>query len=161
MVQGKSNRSRRRRRRWPTGYKYLCDYAKSNGTSRVPSGYTTEDGYNLGTWVVTQRAWKRKGLLTTERQKKPEKLPDWTWGGIGRTQQDWHESLSSLIEYAKEHGNTKVPHSYATKNGFGLGRWVSHQRYLYKKGKLSLERIKALEKLNGWLWDATKNNRSS
>ena len=63
--------------RWPKGYKYLCDYAKSNGTSRIPSGYKTDDGYSLGNWVVTQRGWKKKGLLTTERQKKLESIPGW------------------------------------------------------------------------------------
>ena len=146
-----------RKDRWPTSYKYLCDYATSNGTSRVPSGYTTEDGFGLGKWVTTQRAWNRKGLLTTERQKKLEKLPDWTWGGIGKTPQVWQESLRSLIEYAKEYGNTNVPSKYKTKNGFKLGQWVSNQRQFYKKGKLSPERIKDLEKLNGWLWDARKS----
>lgn len=150
-----------RKDRWPRGYKHLCDYVKSNDTSQVPSDYKTKDGYNLGTWIVTQRAWKRKGLLTTGRQKMLEKLSDWTWGGIVRTPQDWHKSLSSLVEYAKEQGNTNVPQSYATKSAFRLGRWVSHQRYLYKKDKLSPERIKALEKLDGWLWDASKNKKNS
>jgi hypothetical protein len=144
---------------WPKGYKYLCNYAKNYGTSRVQYDYTTEDGYNLGTWVVTQRTWKRKGLLTTERQKKLEKFPDWTWGGSRRISQSWQESLSSLIEYAKEHGNSKVPHNYITNDGFSLGRWVIQQRYLYKKNKLSPGRIEALEELPGWTWG--KESRKS
>ena len=75
-----------RKDRWPTGYGHLCDYVNINGTSRVPHGYTTEDGYNLGSWVVTQRVWKRKGLLTTERQKKLEQLPGWAWNAKKKKQ---------------------------------------------------------------------------
>jgi len=220
--------ARKDRDRWPTGYKYLFEYAKEHGNTNVLSNYKTKDGFNLGGWIARQRARNRKGLLTVERQKKLEKLPDWTWnkskyrpnwhehlsnlieytkeygntnvplkyktkdgfllgrwvsqqrflykkrklttertkdlerlsGGMWhkcKSRQDWYESLISLIEYAKEHGNTKVPYNYKTKDGFNLGQWVSNQRQFYKKGKLSPERIKALEKLNGWLWDARKS----
>jgi len=110
-----------RKDRWPKGYKYLCNYAKNNGTSRVPNAYTTEDGYNLGTWVVNQKALKRKGLLTTERQRKLERLADWTWGASKKQMRlDWFVSFKYLLAFVDNEGHAKVPLKYITKDGYKL-----------------------------------------
>ena len=43
--------------------------------------------------------------------------------------------------------------NYITNDGFHLGAWVSAQRGLYKKNRLSEEKIKLLEKISFWEWD--------
>lgn len=50
--------------------------------------------------------------------------------------------------YNKKYGDTLVPFDYVTDNGYKLGKWVGHARYNYKKGKLSKERVEALDKIN-------------
>jgi hypothetical protein len=39
---------------------------------------------------------------------------------------------------------------------FTLGRWVSSRRGDFKYGKLSAERIAALEAIPGWVWAAVR-----
>jgi hypothetical protein len=51
-----------------------------------------------------------------------------------------------------------VSYNYVAENGLRLGLWVTHQRQVYKKGKLSLERQQALEQLPGWKWDMRKTS---
>ncbi len=45
-----------------------------------------------------------------------------------------------------------MPVNYVTSSGYKLGTWQKNQRIEYRKGKLSLERIEALEKI-GVVWD--------
>jgi len=51
-----------------------------------------------------------------------------------------------------EYGHCRVPGVFETKNGFKLGGWVSHRRREYQAGKLSQERIHALDAL-GFAWN--------
>ena len=39
-------------------------------------------------------------------------------------------------------------------NGFDLGTWVAIRRQQYSKHRLSLERIRELERIPGWAWNA-------
>ncbi|HBD98657.1 MAG TPA: helicase, partial [Gemmatimonadetes bacterium] len=43
-----------------------------------------------------------------------------------------------------EHGDCRVPYGFTTEDGFGLGRWVSHKRTDYKVGRVTQDRIDAL-----------------
>ena len=45
---------------WNQGYEELKKYVKEFNSALVPSEYLTKDGFNLGSWVVTQRAWNKK-----------------------------------------------------------------------------------------------------
>jgi hypothetical protein len=40
------------------------------------------------------------------------------------------------------------------KDGFNLGKWVSHRRNNYKNGKLLSDHIQELETVEGWFWGA-------
>jgi len=65
-------------------------------------------------------------------------------------------SFNIVLGYLKackaEHGDCRVPKRFKTEDGFGLGGWCSEKRTSYKKGRLSQERIDALEAL-GFVWD--------
>ena len=56
-----------------------------------------------------------------------------------------------LEEYKKKHGNCLVPKLHLIGD-VQLGRWVSGQRQLYKKGKLSANRREKLDAI-GFSWD--------
>ena len=55
----------------------------------------------------------------------------------------WQERYAELVEYKKREGDCDVPQ----KNHGKLGGWVSKQRQLKKKGKLSADQQQKLEKL--------------
>jgi predicted helicase len=74
---------------------------------------------------------------------------------LEHTTETFWESLGYLKAYKKEHGDCRVPKTFKTKDGYGLGLWVSNRRRDYKKGALSQERIDALDAL-GFIWDPKK-----
>jgi hypothetical protein len=52
---------------------------------------------------------------------------------------NWMERYQELVDFKKKSGHCKVPNRY--KDNKSLGYWVSHQREIFKQGKLSKERI--------------------
>ena len=62
---------------WDKGFDEFAKYVAKNGSTRVPQKHVTSDGYNLGTWVATQRA--NKDNLAFERRAKIEALNGWVW----------------------------------------------------------------------------------
>ena len=54
-------------------------YVGRNGHPRVPHSFTTDDGYNLGSWVRSQRGTYRRGKLNTERVARLKALSGWVW----------------------------------------------------------------------------------
>ena len=71
-------------------------------------------------------------------------------------QEQWNERLKELKQYQQVNGNCKVPRGY--KGNPQLGMWVHNQRNKYKKGKLSKERIKLLNKIE-FEWEVSKEAR--
>lgn len=61
----------RNKDKWENGYEHLVAYKEShNGDVRVPKGYESEDGFQLGNWVKEQR--RRKKRLEREGKNLPE-----------------------------------------------------------------------------------------
>jgi transcriptional regulator with XRE-family HTH domain len=69
---------------WESAFRQLWEYVDRQGDARVPSEYTTDDGFRLGSWVVAQRSKYAEGTLTPDRKRRFEKLPDWTWDPVPR-----------------------------------------------------------------------------
>ena len=133
---------------WDEGFQLLLAYKAEHGNVRVLYGYKTPDGFCLGTWVSRQRAAKKKGKLSLERQHRLEEV-GFVWDA---GPQPWDESFQLLRAYKAEHGNVRVRYDYKTPDGFPLGVWVSNQRGAKKRGKLSVERQHCLEEV-GFVWD--------
>jgi hypothetical protein len=51
-----------------------------------------------------------------------------------------------------ETSGTSSPSVSEESEGLKIGKWVSHQRDYFKKGKLSPNKIELLESLAGWIW---------
>ena len=141
--------NRRKSYTWNECYNYLYKYIKREGSSNVQGNYKTEEDFNLGKWVSTQRAKYNQGKLPMKEQRLLERFPEWSWRVHTAT---WVERFKRLCEYVKREGNARVPASYVEKDGFKLGLWVMSQREMYKHQRLSRKRQKILEQLPGWVW---------
>lgn len=70
----------------------------------------------------------------------------------------WDEAYGRLQAWVAEHGHCRIPQSaevtMTADTTSTLGQWVSRQRTLHRRGLLATERVDALEKLPGWMWNA-------
>jgi hypothetical protein len=133
---------------WEFLFGLLETYVEKTGSSRVPSGFKTTSGYNLGSWVNTQRAGK--DFLSTERKKRLVALPEWTWAVH---EARWEDGIYRLTEYVTKHGTSRMSGTHITEDGFKLGRWVKSKRINRKE--LSQERVELLESMPDWVWNVT------
>ncbi|MCX4681480.1 Helicase associated domain protein [Streptomyces sp. NBC_01433] len=66
--------------------------------------------------------------------------------------ESWDEFFGALKQHRKEVGHLQVPTDHVTPSGLHLGRWLSEQRSLHKRGRLAPERCRRLEEF-GVVWD--------
>jgi len=64
--------------KWEEAFARLTAFIAREGHSSVPHSYK-EDGFNLGSWVNTQRSKHSKGKLDPEQAKRLDALQGWTW----------------------------------------------------------------------------------
>jgi hypothetical protein len=132
---------------WWNSYRRLLRFVKRAGNARVPAEHV-EYNFQLGQWVRTQRS--RQLRLSDEQTDALAQLPGWVWD-VGEAQ--WNKAYKYLLRYAKRSRHSRVPKSHI-EDGFKLGQWVKTQRV--RKSGLSPQRVKALEKLPGWVWSVNE-----
>ena len=66
----------------------------------------------------------------------------------------WNFWFGLLEAYANEKGSAWVSAKHVTQEGYKLGMWVNGQRNSKLKNEISQDRMKLLESLPGWVWDA-------
>ena len=123
---------------WQDNYQLLKQYKIEHGKTNVPN----RDA-KLGRWVGTQRAARKKGMLSKDHIQLLDKI-GFVWDQL---EQDWQENYQLLKQYLEDHGDTNVP-----KRHSNLGKWVGNQRTAKKKEMLSKDRIQLLDKI-GFVWD--------
>ena len=132
-------------------------------TFKTINGYEEdEDGYNLGFWVARQRMTYKKGTLTEEEVIALKEIDMRFENKVERMGFDkWYNLASKYYEY---YHDLEVPLRFKTINGYGedgngynLGRWISTQRELYKKGKLDEDKIRMLEDISMVWYIRSKN----
>ena len=133
---------------WERTYHLLKQYADRHGTARVPYRYCV-GGVQVGSWIGTQKGSYAKGALSSERQRRLEKLPGWTWT---LSEDIWEERYRLLKKFASREGHTRVPQKHV-EQGVRLGVWVTVQRRDALAKVMPPERRKRLEALPGWAWD--------
>ena len=134
---------------WEMRFGTLEDFVEREGHARVPRDHL-ERGLRLGQWVGVQRSQYSKGKLSKERVARLETLPGWEWiAHDGR----WDLNFAALETFVKREGHTLVPSDHM-ESGLRLGTWANGQRWTYRGGKLSKERIARLEALPAWEWSA-------
>jgi hypothetical protein len=68
----------------------------------------------------------------------------------------WEDWIRRLTNYKKKYGNLLISTNYITGDGYKLGQWVLTQRA--SKLKLTAERFKQLDAIDGWTWTANEAN---
>jgi superfamily II DNA or RNA helicase len=106
------------------------------------------DGVALGSWIDVQRQYHRKAKLREDHRRLLEDLPGWEWAVRDAS---WEQRYRALQSFAEQTGHSS-PASAARFDGVPIGPWVVNLRQSYRKGRLSANRIAALEQLPGWLW---------
>ena len=122
----------------------------SISTKNLPQWDEVYHEIKLGKWVNKQRCDKRSSKMTLERKKALEAIHGWSWG----QKETWYRTYSLLCEYVKEH--QKLPSRTDIYYGVKLGLWIDNQRKAkrnYCTGKLTPDRVAALEKIPGWIWE--------
>ena len=82
-----------------------------------------------------------------------EKIPMWNWSSSKKeNEESWNNAYNLLKIYINE--NKKLcSRNYISDDGFKLGFWLSNQKSLQKKDKLTKTKIKLLEELKPfWKW---------
>ncbi|SLH38575.1 DEAD/DEAH box helicase [Mycobacteroides abscessus] len=134
---------------WMESYRQLAAWAEEHGHVKIPRGYRTPEGFCMDQWPTVQRREYRAGTLDPQRIALMEALPGWNWNP-GRT--SWDIGYGYLEAFIAEFGSSSPSQSYEAADGYRLGNWVSSQRREYQAGRLSKERVSALEALPGWTW---------
>jgi superfamily II DNA or RNA helicase len=132
--------------KWEESFQALLVYKHQNSHSFVPTNYKLPSGYSLGKWVSKQR--QDKGILSDERKAKLLTLGDWVWDVVDHT---WEKAFQELVSYVDINKSALVPSGYKSESGFTLGSWITKQRI--NKEKISEDKVRRLESLEGWSWD--------
>ena len=134
---------------WEQNYHAAVTYYKEHGDLKVPRGYVSPDGVKLGLWLATTRRTVQNGnkeqIITEEQIRRLKEL------GVRfekRKTLSWEQAYQAASQYRRVHGDLKVPLSYTTEEGYGLGRWIRGQREAQEKKTLSPERQKLLDALD-------------
>jgi Helicase associated domain len=122
---------------WARNISELKQFHAEHGHCNVP------DDSLLGRWAGKLR--QKRNKLSTSRVAQLEEL-GFAWDPHEASWDRWYIELE---RYRREHGNCNVS-SRSKEHGL-LGNWVSNQRALYKRGKVSSARKARLDAL-GFAW---------
>ena len=125
-------------------------FISENGHAEVPAIHTTKNGYNLGTFIATQRRLYLRGELSGERVRILESHGV-TWQVF---EAKWDRALQVLSKFQRLHGHLAIP-TETNIDGFPLGQWASDARKRRNpaaKAPLSAQRIAQLDSV-GFVWD--------
>lgn len=147
----------RRRDSWLSHFKAVVEYKKHHHGSLPPTTdkLFTFCGLKIVAWINKERSriklresWQLKML----REGIPELMES-------PFEAKWRFGYEKLIAYTRKNRTSYVPQK-ARHDGFTLGSWVSNQRSRYQSGKLPKEKIRLLEQVKGWTWDASSLSAS-
>jgi len=134
---------------WEVGFNALLRYIDQHGPRPVPQSCVV-DGFTLGSWVTQQRIKRIDGSLDSDRERRLEEVPGWSWNP---KDDQWNAGFRRLCEYLSGEGNRSIPAKMVMPDGFRLGQWVDVQRGRQTKGTLRRDRQQLLEGVDGWTWN--------
>ncbi len=147
----------RRRDSWLSHFRAVVEYKNDHRGSLPPTTdkLFTFRGLKIVAWINKERSRvKLRESWQLEMLKKgiPELMES-------PFEVRWRFGYQSLIAYIKKNKTRYIPQK-ARHDGFTIGSWVSNQRSRYHAGKLPKEKIRLLEQVKGWTWDASSLSAS-
>lgn len=144
-------------KKWLEKYEIAKSYYLEFGNLLVPDKFNYK-GINLGNWIYIQRHSYKEKKLNQNRIRLLSEI-NMIWDALPDFDEMWEKSFTLASDFKNEFGTIIIPINFVYKN-YSIGKWISHQRQLYKKNKLSEDRIHKLESI-GMVWDASNNNIST
>jgi hypothetical protein len=144
--------------RWPQQkMHWITQY---NTLQKLPSKSSKQiEEKRAGIWQDSQRMAKRSGTISSEQIAELEKIQGWDWGYEREKPQTWEAHLQHWItQYTLLQKQPSQLSKDSEEKHAGI--WQNYQRQEKKKGKVSPERIMALETTLGWTWSAKINHNS-
>ena len=155
--------------KWMRNYNLAKEYFNEHNNLEIPCDFKTQEGINLGSWIITQRRiYKglKKGILTEQQIKLLEQI-GMVWDiSLSKKikegkENKWLKKYNLAKKYYEKYGNLDIPNGFKTKDGIKydkegtkLGSWITLQRKLYN-GKIKYEfkdeHIELLDKI-GMIW---------
>jgi superfamily II DNA or RNA helicase len=134
---------------WEKSFDAYMREVERRGSYRISQQYRDQDGFRVGQWLMQQRYFYKKGILSSEKVKLLEEShPDWTWDPYEKM---WETQFENVRQHYLEHGEFPRTGTPAT--------WIERQRRRYKEGKLTEEQIRRLEEsFKQWSWDPRSEN---
>jgi len=110
---------------WDVHVGEIQKFIEEHGHSNVPRS----GKYNkLGQWVLNQRSFKSKGILSKARVESLDQV-GFCWDS--ELDQEWKVNFQKLVDFKKKYGHTLASQSGKHKK---LGSWVAKQRREYLTG---------------------------
>jgi superfamily II DNA or RNA helicase len=120
---------------------------------RIPKNNAEEEAERFAAqWCSHQRCAYKKGELPEERVLALNHTSGWSWGVMVKVvRTDWEQQRQIWQDIAQKLGCD--PNQNAEEeNERRAASWHNTQRIAYKKGKLTKERVLALQNTPGWSW---------
>ncbi|HZE99978.1 MAG TPA: helicase associated domain-containing protein [Planctomycetota bacterium] len=150
--------SRRQQEAWRRQFDQLVAFRSVHGHTDVPRRWP--DDPRLARWVCLQREKRRRARLAGDRINLLDGLA-FHWTGSDLLQRErsssWEQMCRRLAEYRLAHGDCNVPARWSDDPS--LGRWVTFQRVLQRRGKLKSERFRFLSRM-AFHWNGARARRS-
>ena len=127
---------------WDAMFEELVDILRAQAR---PGGASQRPSAELKRWMLTQRQFKKRGLLAPERERKLAGV-GFEWEPFANR---WEQMFAALRDFHARHQHCRVP--LAWRDNPRLGHWVGVQRRQKKLERLSPERVAKLESL-GFEW---------
>ena len=137
--------------RWERCFQRLLAFRRRFGHSHVPAEW--KENLNMGRWVVKTRRLRKAGHLSPDKIRRLDQI-GFVWNPLAKreTEHDaiWSEWLMRLKEFRQKHGHWNVPTDQPKFHRLRV--WMDNQRISYKRGWLTKDRIRRLEKIRfPWL----------
>jgi len=132
--------------RWLDRYQQLLVFQAY--TARLPRESSRDEEHfpdeaRVASWMRYQRRRAERGIMAPWQQVLLEQIPGYSWGP---SNDQWERQYGQLREFLEAEGHLPRYRSTDMRER-ELGAWVSKQRYLHRRWRLSAERVEALRQL--------------
>ncbi len=131
---------------WEFMFSEAKKYYEENGDLLPTAGYITENGAQLGRWIVTQRINYRNGSGISQTRIDKLNSIGMSWQTLHERQ--WEEGFALAQAYYDQYGDLDSTHGMPEK----LSDWLIRQRQKQRDGELTDEQFERLSALH-MIWE--------